>query len=139
MGRYGRWSEADIARLTGQKLLRQLHDAGTGSRPRKFRNIPTVYAGLQFDSKREAERAQELMLMEKAGLITDLVLDKRQLRYSLMVNGQNIGTYTADSQYREHGILVVEDVKSKPTKTREYRRTKKLMLALYGIEIREVY
>jgi hypothetical protein len=134
-----RWTEADVARLTGQKVTPHTQEARQGSRQRKFRNVPTVANGRRYDSTREAERAQELILLEKAGLITDLVLDKRKLRYSLMVNGQKIGTYTADSSYMENGKLVVEDVKSKPTKTREYRRNKKWMRALYGIEIREVY
>jgi hypothetical protein len=35
--------------------------------------------------------------------------------------------------------LVVEDVKSKPTVTRLYRVKKKLMRALHGIEIQEVF
>jgi hypothetical protein len=110
----------------------------TGQRTRKYRNEPTTVNGLRFDSKREVQRAQELMLMAQAGLITDLVLDKRELRYALIVNGQQIGTYTPDARYREHGQLVVEDVKSTPTKTRAYQRTKKLMLVLYGIVIREI-
>ena len=86
--RYPAFSEADLQRLTGQKLTPQPQETRPGARQRKFRNIPTVVAGLQFDSKREAERAQELILTEKVGLITDLVLDKRQLRYPLIVNGK---------------------------------------------------
>jgi hypothetical protein len=137
--RYPHLSEIDYERLSGKKVTPQPQEPRTGSRQRKFHNTPTVVNGYRFDSKREAQRAQELMLMEKAGLITDLVLDKRKLRYPLIVNGQKIATYTADARYMEHGELVVEDVKSKPTKTREYRRNKKWMRALYGIEIHEVY
>jgi hypothetical protein len=133
-----RWTEADVARLAGQKGKLQPQETRTGSRQRKFRNVPTVANGQRYDSKREADRAQELILMEQAGMITDLVLDKRKLRYALIVNGKKIGTYTPDARYMENGTIVVEDVKSKPTKTREYRRTRKLMLALYGIEIREI-
>lgn len=136
MSRYPGWHDAAAVQrfLKGQ----QGDQTPPVTKGRKFRNIPTMYEGLKFDSKHEAERAQELMLMERAGLITDLVLDKRQMHYDLIVNGQKIGVYTPDSKYRENGELVVEDVKSKPTKTREYQRTKKLMLALYGIAIREI-
>jgi hypothetical protein len=135
MPRYPGWTEAAVQRyLKGQQGA---HTPQAHAKGRKYYNVPTMYAGLQFDSKREAQRAQELMLMEQAGLISDLVLDKRQLHYDLIVNGQKVGTYTPDSRYMENGVLVVEDVKSKPTKTREYRRTKKLMLAIYSIVIRE--
>jgi hypothetical protein len=139
MSRYGHWTEADVQRLCDKKLTPREQEPPTGVRPRKYRNVPTEYAGLFFGSKKEARRAQELILMAQAGLITDLVLDKRWLRYDLIVNGQTIGTYEADSRYCEQGRMVVEDVKSKPTKTREYRRNKKWMKALYGIDIQEVY
>jgi hypothetical protein len=133
-----RWSIEDYERYTGQKLTPLRTQIPTGVKVTKYRNRRVFQDGRWFDSQREADRARELQLMEKAGLITDLVLDKRQLRYPLLVNGKKIGTYTADSRYYENGILVVEDVKSKPTKTREYRRTRKHMRALYGIEIREI-
>jgi hypothetical protein len=46
----------------------------------------------------------------------------------------------ADFRYRQgpQGILVVEDVKSKPTMTAIYRWKKRHMLAQYGIQITEV-
>jgi hypothetical protein len=134
-----RWTAEDVARNPWQKVKPQPHEAPTGAQQRKYSNIPTVVNGRRFDSKREAQRAQELILMEKAGLITDLVLDKRKLRYPLVVNGKKIGSYTCDSRYMENGVIVVEDVKSGPTKTREYRRNKKWMRALYGIVIREIF
>jgi hypothetical protein len=130
-----RWTVEDVARNPWQKLIPQPQEEHTGSRPRKFRNIPTVYAGLRFDSKREAVRAKELILMEKAGLITDLVLAKRQLRFPLIVNGKKIGTYVADARYCESGHVIIEDVKG--YRTREYRTKKQLMKALYDIDIRE--
>lgn len=36
------------------------------------------------------------------------------------------------------GKLVVEDVKSKATRTKEYLRNKKMMRSQYGIDIQEV-
>jgi hypothetical protein len=131
-----RWTIADVERITGQKLSAGRTDAPTSRR--KYRNVPTQGVnGLWFDSKQEAQRAQELWLLEKAGIITELELDKRQLRYDLLVNGVKIGVYEADSRYRLNGVLIVEDVKSKPTKTRQYQRTKRHLKAQYGIEITE--
>ena len=47
--------------------------------------------------------------------------------------------YRADFTYRERdGRLVVEDVKSKPTRTREYLIKRKLMKERRGIDITEV-
>lgn len=45
----------------------------------------------------------------------------------------------ADFSYHENGILVVEDVKSKATKTPLYQLKKKLVKALYGIDVKEIY
>jgi hypothetical protein len=104
----------------------------------KYRNVPVTIEAIRHDSKKEGRRAQDLRVMEQAGLIRDLVLDKRKLRYPLVVNGVKIGVYTADARYYENGVLVVEDTKSEATrKERSYRRTKRLMLALYRIKIRE--
>ena len=46
--------------------------------------------------------------------------------------------YTADFSYRFGGKLVVEDVKTKPTRTKEYLRNRKFMRSKFGIEIQEV-
>lgn len=130
-----RITEAEAQRLQAMARGAREKAAAKGN---KFHAKPETIGGIRYGSKREAARAAELQWMEQAGLITDLVLDKRQLRYDLIVNGVKVGSYTADASYREHGMLVVEDVKSGPTRTREYRRNKKWMLALYGISIREI-
>lgn len=46
--------------------------------------------------------------------------------------------YTADFSYKFGGKLVVEDVKSKPTRTKEYLRNKKFMRSKFGIDIQEI-
>lgn len=86
-----------------------------------------------FASKREHKRWLELKLLEKADAIQGL---ERQRRYVINVSGQKICTYVADFVYSENGALVVEDAKG--FKTQEYKMKKKLMLAVCGIEIREV-
>ena len=98
----------------------------------KYGNKITYVGKLRFDSAGEARRWCELRILEKAGHITDLT---RQVRYPMVVNSILIGTYTADFVYTENDVEVVEDFKGK--RTREYMRTKKLMRACHGIEIRE--
>jgi len=46
--------------------------------------------------------------------------------------------YTADFSYKKDGKLIVEDVKSHPTKTTDYQMRKNLMKDIYGIVITEV-
>jgi hypothetical protein len=99
----------------------------------KYRNKPTEVDGIRFASKREAGRYQELRLLERAKAIQGLQL---QVRYPLKINDQLICTYIADFTYLENGCqLIVED--SKGHLTREYKIKKKMMKALYQIEIRE--
>lgn len=91
-----------------------------------------------FASWAEARRYSELKLLESAGEIRDLEL---QHKFPLVVNDVKIGIYICDFIYHDvkSGQAVVEDVKSVATrKIPVYRLKKKLMLALYGIEIQEV-
>lgn len=44
----------------------------------------------------------------------------------------------ADFSYRAGGKLIVEDVKSTATRTKEYLRNKKFMRSKFGIDIQEV-
>jgi len=106
------------------------------SRRNKYNARKTTVFGITFDSKHEAERYLILKSMEDTGEITELEL---QPRWPLVVNKVNIGRYTADFMYRDStGRRVVEDAKSGPTRTRDYVLRKKLVLALYGVEVREV-
>lgn len=107
---------------------------GLGRRGPKYGNRTTIVDGLKFDSKAEANRWFTLGLLLRAGHIRDLV---RQKRYDFVVNGVRIGHYTADFEYFDlrTNRLVVEDVKSKATKTRDFPLRVKLMKALYGIDV----
>ena len=98
----------------------------------KYGAIKTVVDGHIFDSKAEARRYQELRLMASAGEISDIEL---QPKYPLIVNGKNCGFYKADFRYKIAGVLVVEDVKG--VKTPVYQLKKKLVKALYDIDIVE--
>ena len=91
----------------------------------KYNAKKQVYKGLKFDSKKEFHRylVLEKMLSDKS--ITDLEL---QPIYPLMVNGIKIGRYTADFRYKDQsGETIIEDVKSKATKTRDYMIRKKIL------------
>ena len=114
----------------------------------KYRNTPTERvtasgAVLRFDSQKEARRYDHLALRQQAGEIHDLRL---QVDFTLQEaytdpEGRRVRAirYRADFTYRERdGRLVVEDVKSKPTRTREYLIKRKLMKERRGIDITEV-
>ena len=92
--------------------------------------------------KAEARRYDELMVMLRGGIITDLRLQPQfTLQESYLTEGgERIRAirYTADFSYRFGGKLVVEDVKSGPTRTKEYLRNRKMMRSKYGIDIQEV-
>jgi len=85
--------------------------------------------GTSCDSKKEAARFNSLLLLQQAGHITGLVAHPR---YELRVNGQIVGTYTADATYTEtaSGRVVVEDTKSPASRTEAYQLRKRLFEAL---------
>lgn len=120
----------------------------------KYRNQKVQVDGITFDSRREARRYSELKLLERAGQITDLELQKvyelipaqyeTYARYGK--KGQRIKdgrrclekscTYIADFVYKENGQTVVEDTKG--MKTEVYNIKRKMMLYFYNIRIREI-
>ncbi len=120
----------------------------------KYQAIKTFVNGIEFDSRKEARRYQELLLLERAGVILNL---RRQVKYVLIPsqyetfarykeNGQRLldgkkllereCSYIADFVYEENGKEVVEDTKG--IKTKDYIIKRKLMLHVHGIRIREV-
>ena len=101
---------------------------------RKYSNTPVVVDGYRFASKAEAKRYGELKLLEKAGKISGLTL---QPRYKLEVHGMKICDYVGDFYYfTKTSHQVAEDVKG--IRTPVYRLKKKLMKAIYGIDIVEI-
>ena len=106
----------------------------------KYRNKKVEVDGITFDSKKEARRYKELLLLEKAGAIQDL---QTQVKYVLIpsqrIDGKVVErecAYKADFVYTENGETVVEDTKG--FKTKDYIIKRKLMLKEYGIRIREI-
>jgi len=90
----------------------------------KYNAIKQTYKGEIFDSKKELNRFMELEILLRAREISDLELHPK---FDLMVNGVKIGRYTADFRYKKGSDVIVEDVKSRATKTRDYVLRKKIL------------
>lgn len=117
----------------------------------KYRNRKTTRNGITYDSVKESRRHAELLLLERAGEISDLA---RQVRYVLIpaqyepdIIGARGGVkrgklierevaYIADFVYMQDGKLVVEDTKG--VRTKDYIIKRKLMLYVHKIRIKEV-
>lgn len=120
----------------------------------KYQAIKTTVDGIEFDSRKEARRYQELKLLQMAGEISNL---RMQVRYELIPaqyeeierygkRGQKLKPkrklieypvyYIADFVYVKEGQEIVEDAKG--MKTKDYILKRKLMLWIHGIRVREV-
>ena len=96
--------------------------------------------GITFDSRKEANRYRELVLLERAGRIQNLQCQvKFELIPSQRVDGRVVERavqYVADFVYTQDGKMVVEDTKG--FKTKDYIIKRKLMLYRHNIRIKEV-
>ena len=117
----------------------------------KYGNKKTNLDGVFFDSKKEARRYAELKMLQRAGVISDLELQKEfELIPAQYENGdgkskktrgkclERAVKYKADFCYydNEKKQLVVEDTKG--FKTKDYIIKRKLLLYLRGIRIVEI-
>lgn len=99
----------------------------------KYKNKWEIVDGIKFRSKREARRYVDLVKLQASGVIERL---ERQPRYRMDINGVHVCTYVADFRYVTPGAgTTVEDVKG--AKTYVYTIKKKLMKALYSIDVVE--
>lgn len=141
-------TERDSVAQAKQRAITEGPSRGDAIR-KKYRNQEMVVEGRRFDSKKEARRFLTLREMEKCGEIYDLRLQQDftlQEAYTVAATGKRNRAirYRADFTYYrkdENGnftIYIVEDVKSKATRTREYINKKKMLLSQRGIEITEV-
>lgn len=126
----------------------------------KLHNKKVERGGKTFDSIKEANRYDELVLMERQGMIRNLEWQKKfpllPAQYKTVVrygkngarlkDGQKLVEravdYYADFVYKKDGILVVEDVKGyRNPSSAAYAKfvlKRKMMLYFHGIEITEV-
>lgn len=82
----------------------------------KYRNERVNVGGVRFDSKKEYSRFQELVMLEKAGIIQDL---KRQVKFEIVPKNcdERAAFYVADFVYKKaDGKMIIEDVKSEMTR-----------------------
>jgi hypothetical protein len=140
-----------MRKLYAQKTAAPANDQRRGTES-KYHSIKDDRGRIRFDSKKEARRYDELMLRLQIGEIKDLRLQPQfTLQESYITpEGYRIRAmrYTADFSYyratkpditgKVYWIHVVEDVKSKATRTREYIMKRKLMHEKFGIDITEV-
>ncbi|TAV98484.1 DUF1064 domain-containing protein [Rhizobium ruizarguesonis] len=102
-------------------------------RGNKFGAKKTMFEGILFDSKREAEVYRDLKLLERSGRISGF---ERQRKFELIVNGEIIGTYRADFAFIDHDQdckFRVVDVKG--VVTRDFKRVQKIIKAIYNIDV----
>lgn len=131
----------------------------------KLGNISITIDGITFQSRREGNRYCELKLLQRAGKISNLELQKRYelipAQYEVIEigeyykNGSKKGQpktkkvcveqavdYVADFVYEENGKTVVEDSKGfRDPSSAAYAKfviKRKLMLWKYGIFVKEV-
>lgn len=140
----------DLERLSPAAQKQILQNLQTEAKRSKYKAQKTKRGKLIFDSKKEAERYDALMLLQKAGEIRGL---KLQVRYCLQeayttFEGDKVKSidYIADFVYerrtapdsygQRYWLPVVEDVKG--MRTREYAMKAKLFRNRYGFAIREV-
>jgi hypothetical protein len=131
-----------------------------GSGQRKYGNRKTIVDGIEFDSAKEARRYSELKLLQRAGVIEGLELQKEfeliPAQYETFPRYGKTGkrlqdgkrcvekscTYKADFAYMQNGQQVVEDVKGyRDPASAAYAKfviKRKLLLWRYGISIKEV-
>lgn len=102
-------------------------------------NVIKTFDGNVHDSRKEAMRWSELLILERAGVISDL---KRQVKYELIPKqeGERAVYYVADFEYIENGKKVVEDVKGckEGLAYRVFAIKRKLMLYVHGIKVKEI-
>lgn len=131
-------------KVNGQtyKNISQLPCLGQ-SKSGKVPHQKIIANGIEFDSKVEHDRYLELLCMEKAGVISELVCHPEwEIIPRQKIPGHRAflpAHYTADFKYVRDGVEHVEDVKS--TYTREdqaYILRRKLMYLVHGIYVEEV-
>lgn len=152
MSKMLRWSEealskhlAKIGRVAPGRVIKLLNaDAPirrvpTTEAESKFGNRKVDAPEGKFDSEKEHRRYQELLLLEKAGQISQL---RRQVKFELAPGYEGKGRkhaalrYFADFVYLDaYGKQICEDCKG--FRTDVYRIKRHLMRTVHGIDILE--
>lgn len=113
-----------------------------GRRRNKYGAHKTQLDGITFDSQKEAMRYAELKLLEKAGVIQDLQLQKKFELQPAFTDStghrQRPIFYVCDFFYRQDDKYIIEDVKSPVTAENAVYKLKRKMMMYRGYEIKEI-
>ena len=108
----------------------------------KYRNKPCAIGCEKYRSQKEAKRHQDLMMLQKAGIIAGLTREVPfELAPGVKIEGEKrkrpAVRYVADFVYSgvKSGRVVVEDAKGMQTPV--YRLKKHLMATVHGIHVQE--
>lgn len=131
-------TKADAAKMGRRRIA----EAIKAAKRSKYGAVKTVVDNITFDSAKEANRYGILKMLSSANKINCLEV---QPVFSIHVGSSDggrpvhIADYVADFRYyTAANECVIEDVKSKATATPLYRLKKKLVEAIYGVQIVEV-
>lgn len=139
----------DMPEMLRERVKKQLEKEGCtadfsskgSSSRKKYGNRVTFVGNVKFDSLREAERYQVLMIRLGAGEIDRLKLqpeftisESYRLPDGRLVKAQR---YRADFSYyiKSSGEFIVEDVKTEGTKTRVFINKSKMLYEKYGFVV----
>ena len=102
------------------------------SKENKYHAVRTVSSlcGRTFDSKLEARRGEELFYLQRAGVISDLVY---QRKFVLHATKPRI-TVSIDFSYTENGVEILEDAKG--VLTAESRVKYAWLQEKHGLQVR---
>jgi len=132
--------QEQVKKQIAKSEIRQIADNFQKEKRNKYGNEKTD----GYDSKKEKRKHEELLMLEKKGLIKNL---KTQVPFVLIPSQKDESgkiiersvKYIADFVYEVDGITNILDVKSDPTrKNSTYIIKRKLMLYVHGIRIIEV-
>jgi len=100
----------------------------------KYGAIKTTIHGITFHSKKEAGRYLELLMLQKAGAIKQLML---QEIFPIWIGEKFICNYIADFTYTRDDKEIIEDVKG--VRTAVFNLKWKLMAATYPDATLEIW
>lgn len=149
MSKQRRWTQEDIDRVS--KVT-----GGNEKVGRYGKNKRCVHGdGTKFDSRLEMNRYSELLLLKRAGEITELKVHPRyplygmngklMMRSNRYPNGRQM-VYVADFSYNVHAVIdgepatkpVIEDVKMQSGHRTEVYKIKRALMDAMGCPITEV-
>lgn len=121
--------------------LSELHSQLLKKKPLKYRNKPQTIDGIRFDSKHEARRWQELLILQSTGRITGL---ERQVKYELAPKIKLLGDARTrpairmiiDFRYWEGDQMILEDAKGDVDPV--WRIKQHLLKTVHGLDVRKV-